>query len=82
MSARPNGQPRASFGAGKQRSVPVLALGIAEACEALGVSPAFWRENVAGEVKIVRRGRRKLVAVAELERWLDANAERTLERRL
>jgi hypothetical protein len=28
------------------------------------------------EVKIVRRGRVKLVAVAELERWLSENGER------
>jgi hypothetical protein len=81
VSARPNANPPALHSSGKRRSVPTLALGIAEACAALGVSHAYWQEHVAGEVKIVRRGRRKLVAVAELERWLDANAERTLERR-
>lgn len=48
-----------------------LSLTVAEACEALGVSWDFWREQVALEVRIVRRGRRKLVPVAELERWLD-----------
>jgi hypothetical protein len=63
------------------RRVPVLALNIEQACEALGVSHSYWQEHVAGEVAIVRRGRRKLVSVAELERWLDANSERGLERR-
>jgi len=62
-------------------SIPRLALSIGECCEALGVSHDFWQENVAPELRIVRRGRRKLVAVAELERWLHENGERTLERR-
>jgi len=46
-----------------------------EACQALGVSWDFWREHVAPELHVVRRGRRKMIAVAELERWLAANAE-------
>lgn len=58
--------------------VPRLSLTVAEACEALGVSWDFWREQVAPEVRIVRRGRRKLVPVAELERWLNEHAEATL----
>ena len=58
--------------------VPRLALSVSEACEALAVSWDFFAEHVAPELRIVRRGRRKLIAVAELERWLDANAERTL----
>lgn len=60
------------------RSIPRLALTIEEACEALGVSPGFWREHVADEVPLVRRGRRKLVAVSALQAWLDRNAETTL----
>lgn len=58
--------------------VPRLALSVQEACDALGVGWDFWREQVAPEVRIVRRGRRKLVPVAELERWLDAHAELAL----
>jgi hypothetical protein len=84
MSARPSTDVSLDarlHGVAPGRRVPVLALEIGEACEALGVSPSFWREHVAGDVRIVRRGRKKMVAVAELERWLDASAERTLERR-
>ena len=55
-----------------------LALSVAEACEALGVSWDFWSEYIAPEVRIVRRGRRKLVAVRELERWLERNGETAL----
>jgi hypothetical protein len=61
-----------------QSNVPRLALEILEACTALGVGWDFWREHVAPEVRIVRRGRKKLVPVAELERWLEANAELVL----
>ena len=59
-------------------NVPKLALDVSEACEALGVSWDFWQAHVAPEVRIVRRGRRKLVPVAELMRWLDENAELAL----
>jgi hypothetical protein len=50
-----------------------------EAPEALGVSHDFFREHIAGELRWVRRGRKKLVSVRELERWLDENASRVLE---
>ena len=62
-------------------AIPRLALSVEEACAALGVSWDFWREHVADEVRLVRRGRRKLVPVRELERWLADNAERVLEER-
>lgn len=59
--------------------VPRLALSVEEACAALGVGEDFWREHIAAEVELVRRGRRKLVAVAALEAWLAANASRILD---
>jgi len=55
-----------------------LALSIEEACASLGCSWDFWREHVAPEVQVVRRGRRKLVAVAVLQKWLDENGEGVL----
>lgn len=61
--------------------VPRLALNVEEACASLGVSWDFWQEHIAPDVCVVRRGRRKLVAVRELERWLAENAERVLELR-
>jgi hypothetical protein len=60
-------------------SVTRLALSVEEACAALGVSWDFWNEHIASEVRLVRRGRRKLVPVPALERWLDENAERVLD---
>jgi hypothetical protein len=56
-----------------------IALTAMEAPEALGVSHDFFREHIAGELRWVRRGRKKLVSVRELERWLDENASRVLE---
>jgi excisionase family DNA binding protein len=60
-------------------TTPRLALSTAEAAAALGVSPDFFAEHVAPELRVVRRGRKKLVAVTELERWLEANAARVLD---
>jgi excisionase family DNA binding protein len=60
-------------------SVQRLALTPTEAAHSLGISTDFFREFVAPELRWVRRGRKKLVAVSELEHWLDRNAVRTLE---
>lgn len=57
-----------------------LALSPDEAAAALGVSRDYLHEHIAGELRWVRRGRRKFVAIRELERWLEAAAARTLER--
>lgn len=59
--------------------VPRLALTAMEAPAAIGVSHDFFQEHVASELKWVRRGRKKLVSVRELERWLDENGARVLE---
>jgi excisionase family DNA binding protein len=60
-------------------AVPRLALTVAEACQALNVSWDTWHEHIAPYVRMVRIGRRKLVPVAELERWLADNATRLLD---
>jgi hypothetical protein len=57
------------------RDVPVLALDVQEACQAYGISWKLWRAEVEPHVKIVRLGRRKLVSVTELQRFLDDHAE-------
>ena len=72
------GQPPAKLVAAP---VPRLALNVEQACAALGVSWDVWREHVEPGVRLVRVGSRKLVPVAELERWLSENAETALERR-
>ncbi len=64
----------------RTRSLPVLALTALEAPAALGVSPDFFREHIAQELKWVRRGSKKLVSVRELESWLDREAGWTIER--
>jgi hypothetical protein len=60
-------------------AVPRLALSMTEAAHALGVSPDFFADHIAPELRIVRRGRRKIVATRELETWLEANASRPME---
>ena len=51
-----------------------LAFSKVEAAQALGVSVDFFEEHVMHELRIVRRGRRRLIPVRELERWLDDSA--------
>jgi hypothetical protein len=63
----------------RARDVPRLALSRAEAAASLGVSLHFFDEHVIGELRIIYRGRRRLVPVRELERWLVENACRPLE---
>lgn len=59
-------------------SIPRIALTPAEAAAAIGVGPDFFDQNIAPELRLVRRGRKRLVPVAELERWMAENAERAL----
>jgi hypothetical protein len=54
---------------------PRLALGPAEAAASLGVSREFFDTHVLPSVKSVRVGRRILVSVRELERWIDRNEQ-------
>jgi len=60
------------------RAVPALALTPAEAAAAIGVGEDFFGEHVRPELQLIRRGRKVLVPVAELERWVSDNAERVL----
>ena len=59
-------------------NVPRVALRPEEAATALGVSRDFFDESIAEELRVIRRGRLKLYAVRELERWAEETAERTL----
>ena len=60
--------------------MPRLALSKAEAASSLGVSVDFLEEHVLPDLRVVRVGRRRLIQVRELERWLTANAVRVGER--
>jgi hypothetical protein len=56
-----------------------LALTRAEAAATLGISVDSFERYVQPDLRLIRRGRLRLVPVIELERWLDSNAERVLE---
>jgi excisionase family DNA binding protein len=58
--------------------VPRLALSRSEAADSLGVSVDFLEQHILHDLKMVRRGRRCLIPVSELQRWIDTNAHRTL----
>jgi hypothetical protein len=62
-------------------SIPRIALTPAEAAAAIGVGPDFFDANVAPELRLIRRGRKRLVPVHELERWTAENAEPVFGRR-
>jgi hypothetical protein len=57
---------------------PRLALRPEEAAAALGVSRDHFDARVAPELRWVCRGQLRIVAVAEVERWLAASAARSL----
>ena len=59
--------------------VPRITLSPDEAAQALGISRDYFDAHVRPELRIIRRGRRRLVPVAELQRWADAAATRTVE---
>jgi hypothetical protein len=59
--------------------LPRLALTRAEAAESLGMSLDSFERYVQPDLRLVRRGRLRLVAVRELEAWLDRNGARVLE---
>lgn len=56
--------------------VPRLALNIDEAAASISLGVDVFRANVLPELRVVRNGRRVLVPVAELDRWLERNASK------
>lgn len=62
----------------RERPISRLAYGPSEAAASLGVSREFFDVHILPNVKAVRMGRRILVSVAELERWLAANERSVL----
>ncbi len=58
--------------------VPLIALTREQAAAALSMSLDSFERYVQPEVRMIRRGRLWRVPVAELERWADAEAGRTI----
>jgi hypothetical protein len=59
--------------------VPRTALTRAEAAESMGMSVDSFERYVQPHVRMVRRGKLRVIPVPELERWLRDNAELVLE---
>ncbi|MDX6583007.1 MAG: hypothetical protein QOI10_2191 [Solirubrobacterales bacterium] len=57
---------------------PRYALSRAEAAAALGMSLTSFKQHVQPEIRVVRRGRLRVIPVTELERWVAENAERPM----
>lgn len=58
--------------------IPRLALTREEAAAALGMSVDSFERHVQPTIRMVRLGRMRLVPIAEIDRWLDENAGRTV----
>lgn len=61
------------------RPVPRVALTRREAAAALGVGLTTFKQQVQPQLRIVRRGKGRLIPVSELERWLEEKAKRVLD---
>lgn len=89
MGARRNGGERAvddgdralssSVRGRRARAVPRVTLTKSEAAAALGISIDSFERHVQPELRVIRRGRMRLVPLRELERWASENAAYTLE---
>ncbi len=62
----------------KATAVTAIALTPEQAAAALSMSRDHFDRHVRDELRLVRVGRKVLVPVRELERWLDEHAERVL----
>lgn len=58
--------------------IPRISLTPVEAAAALGCGETFFTEQVRPELRLIRRGRKVLVPVAELQRWAAENASRPM----
>lgn len=58
--------------------IPRIALTPAEAAAAVGCGIDFFNEHIQPELKVIRRGSKRLIPVSELQRWAEENAERVL----
>lgn len=59
--------------------IPRITLTPPEAAAALGCGLTYFEEQIAPELRIIRRGRKRLIPIAELDRWAAENAEKALD---
>ena len=69
---------RSAGGVVQAPGVPRLALTREEAARSIGMSVDSFERYAQPDLRLVRRGRLRLVPVRELESWLEKNAERVL----
>ena len=60
---------------------PRIALTKAEAASAIGVSVDFFESHIQPDLAVIREGRKVLIPVTELERWVTERAAPTLSAR-
>jgi hypothetical protein len=80
MSAKP-ADPGAKDGVSAEPAVapiPRTALSRKEAALSLGVSLDFFEDHIQPHVPMLRLGRKRLVPITALVRWLDDNAASTI----
>ena len=64
-----------------ETSIPRICLTPPEAAASLGVGATFFDTEIAPELKVIRRGRKRLIPIRELERWTSENAETLFDRK-
>ena len=63
----------------RPQPVPQLALRPEQAAQAIGVSRSFFFAEILPELRVVRRGRIRLIPLRSLEDWLEQHAARALD---
>jgi hypothetical protein len=61
-------------------NIPRVALSRQEAALSLGMSLDSFERHVQPELRLIRRGKLRLVPLAELERWANDNAKSVFSR--
>jgi hypothetical protein len=56
--------------------IPRVCLTPTEAAASIGCGETYFTTYVRPELRLIRRGRKVLIPLAELERWAAENAER------
>jgi hypothetical protein len=72
------GAPTGSVQRRSRDAVPRVTLTKSEAAAALGISVDSFERHVQPDLRVIRRGRIRLIPLRELERWATDNAALTL----